>query len=74
LIVYTERRHWAEDDIGYHRKRADQELEIAQNAECMTSRRFHYHLAALHLDRAYSEAPFRHGGGAETAATMRRAA
>jgi hypothetical protein len=74
LIVYTERGHWAEDDISYHRQRADQELEIAQHAKCMISRRFHYHLAALHLDRAYSEAPFHYNGGAETAATMLRAA
>jgi hypothetical protein len=74
LIVYTERRHSAEDDIRYHRQRADQELEIAQHAKCMVSRRFHYHLAALHLDRAYSEAPFHQSRGAETAVARRQAA
>jgi hypothetical protein len=74
LIVHTQRRHWAEDDIRYHRQRADQELEIAQQAKCMVSRRFHYHLAALHLDRAYGATPFRDKAGGETAATMKRAA
>jgi hypothetical protein len=74
LIVYAERRHWAEDNISYHRLRADQELEVAQYAKCPVSRRFHYHLAALHLDRAYSETPFSNRNSVESAAAFSRAA
>jgi hypothetical protein len=44
----------AEDDLSYHRRRAEEELQIAQEMACADGRRFHYHLAALHLDRAYA--------------------
>jgi hypothetical protein len=44
-----------EDDFAYHQRRAEQELRIAQDAELQVVRRFHYHLAALHLDRAHAE-------------------
>jgi hypothetical protein len=68
--MYSIRRQWAEEDISYHCQRADEELDVAQRANCMISRRFHFHLAALHLDRAYSEAPFRRA--TETAASLRQ--
>ena len=44
-----------EDDFAYHQRRAEQELQIAQDAELQVVRRFHYHLAALHLDKAHAE-------------------
>jgi hypothetical protein len=44
-----------EDAFGYHQRRAEEELRIAQQAEHPAVRRFHYHLAALHLDRAHSD-------------------
>ncbi len=43
-----------EDDLAYHQRRAEEELRLAQQAELPAVRRFHYHLAALHLDRAHS--------------------
>jgi hypothetical protein len=43
-----------EDDHLYHSRRAEEELAIAQAAQSPDSRRFHYHLAALHLDRAHA--------------------
>jgi hypothetical protein len=46
-----------EDDFAYHQRRAEEELRIAQNSDVSVVRRFHYHLAALHLDRAHAEAP-----------------
>jgi hypothetical protein len=57
-MVQRERRLWDEDEISYHRRRADEELERAEQAQCLFSRRFHYHLAALHLDRAHGASPF----------------
>ena len=48
----------AEDEVTYHLRRGEEELQIAQGATAPAVRRFHYHLAALHLDRAYAaEAP-----------------
>jgi len=43
-----------EDDHLYHSRRAEEELAIAQAAQSPDARRFHYHLAALHLDRAHA--------------------
>ncbi len=45
-----------EDDFSYHQRRAEEELAMAQSASHPDARRFHYHLAALHLDRAHAEA------------------
>ncbi len=45
-----------EDDLAYHSRRAEEELRIAQEAASPKSRRFHYHLAALHLDRIHAGA------------------
>jgi hypothetical protein len=45
----------AEDAFSYHQRRAEEELRIAQQADLPAVRRFHYHLAALHLDRAHSD-------------------
>ena len=47
--------HSWEDDAAYHRRRAEEELQTAQAAESPETRRFHYHLAALHLDRAHAQ-------------------
>ena len=44
-----------EDDLSYHLRRAEEELRIAPQSELPAIRRFHYHLAALHLDRAHSQ-------------------
>jgi len=43
-----------EDDYSYHSRRAEEELTIAQASGSPEVRRFHYHLAALHLDRLHS--------------------
>ena len=54
MITYADAP--ARVDADYHCRRGEEELQIAQSAECAVSRRFHYHLAALHFDRAYSGA------------------
>ena len=55
MIVYSNATAAAaEEPSSYHRRRAEEALRIAQSALCAVSRRFHYHLAALHLDRAFS--------------------
>jgi hypothetical protein len=70
MIVYSDApAAAAEDCLCYHRRRAEEELRIAQSARCAVSRRFHYHLAALHLDRAFSE-----GSKAEAGIPTRRVA
>jgi hypothetical protein len=43
-----------EDDQSYHSRRAEEELALAQSAADCNVRRFRYHLAGLHLDRAHA--------------------
>jgi hypothetical protein len=53
------------DDLAYFERRAEDELEAAQDAEHPAAVRAHYHLASLYLDRLY-----RAGSGEQSDASV----
>jgi hypothetical protein len=43
-----------DSELGYWRRRAEEELELARRASCEQAGRFRFTLAGLYFDRYYS--------------------
>ena len=46
----------SDSELGYWRRRAEEELELARRASCEQAGRFRFTLAGLYFDRYYSSA------------------
>jgi hypothetical protein len=47
----------SDSEVGYWRRRAEEELELARRSTCEQAGRFRFTLAGLYFDRYYSTRP-----------------
>jgi hypothetical protein len=45
------------EEVDYYQRRAEAEIELAQQASCAQAVQVHYQLAAAYLDRIHGDSP-----------------